>query len=52
MVAIEGGKVTNFDELYNDFPDRIGDPLLLAGLGYAIISQERLLKYLSWSKTP
>jgi len=52
MAAIEGGKVANSGALYDDFPDRIADPLLLVGLGYAIISEERLLKYLSWSKTP
>jgi phosphatidylglycerophosphate synthase len=52
MAAIEGGKVTNSGELYDDFLDRIADPLLLVGLGYEIISQERLWNYLSWPKTP
>jgi len=35
MVAIEGGKKTISGPLYNEFPDRIADTLLLVGLGYA-----------------
>ena len=31
MVAMEGGKQTPAGELFNDVPDRIADPLLLAG---------------------
>jgi len=36
MVAIEGGKQSPLGILYNEFPDRIADSLLLVGLGYAI----------------
>lgn len=36
MVAIEGGKKSDVGMLYNEFPDRIADSLLIAGLGYAI----------------
>ena len=35
MVAVEGGKSTPSGELFNDIPDRIVDPLILVGLGYA-----------------
>lgn len=36
MVAIEGGKQSDIGSLYNEFPDRIADSLLIVGLGYAI----------------
>ncbi|MDB5998004.1 MAG: CDP-diacylglycerol--glycerol-3-phosphate 3-phosphatidyltransferase [Pseudomonas sp.] len=36
MVAIEGGKKSDIGSLYNEFPDRVADSLLLVGLGYAI----------------
>lgn len=36
MVAIEGGKKSDIGSLYNEFPDRIADSLLIVGLGYAI----------------
>jgi phosphatidylglycerophosphate synthase len=35
MVAIEGGKKTKTGPLYNEFPDRIADSLLLVPMGYA-----------------
>jgi len=35
MVAIEGGKQSPVGALYNEFPDRIADSLLLVALGYA-----------------
>ena len=35
MVAIEGGKQSATGALYNEFPDRIADSLLLVALGYA-----------------
>ncbi|MHC2358367.1 CDP-alcohol phosphatidyltransferase family protein [Rhizobium leguminosarum] len=35
MVAIEGGKKTKSGPLYNEFPDRIADSLLLVAAGYA-----------------
>lgn len=36
MVAVEGGKQTKNGELYNEFPDRIADLLILVGAGYAL----------------
>ncbi|RKS28379.1 phosphatidylglycerophosphate synthase [Pseudomonas sp. WPR_5_2] len=36
MVAIEGGKQSDIGSLYNEFPDRIADSLLIVGLGYAV----------------
>ena len=36
MVAIEGGLKTPSGELFNDVPDRISDPLILVGAGYAV----------------
>jgi len=38
MVAVEGGKKTKTGELYNEFPDRIADLLILVGAGYAVAS--------------
>ncbi|RUM23261.1 CDP-alcohol phosphatidyltransferase family protein [Rhizobium vallis] len=35
MVAIEGGKKTKSGAIYNEFPDRIADSLLLVAAGYA-----------------
>ena len=35
MVAMEGGKKTPTGALYNEFPDRIADSLLIVALGYA-----------------
>jgi phosphatidylglycerophosphate synthase len=35
MVAIEGGKKTKTGAIYNEFPDRIADSLLLVPAGYA-----------------
>jgi phosphatidylglycerophosphate synthase len=35
MVAIEGGKSSPIGALYNEFPDRISDSLLLVPMGYA-----------------
>lgn len=36
MVAIEGGKKSAVGALYNEFPDRIADSLLIVALGYGI----------------
>jgi phosphatidylglycerophosphate synthase len=36
MVAIEGGKKSPVGALYNEFPDRIADSLLIIALGYAM----------------
>lgn len=36
MVAVEGGKASATGPLYNEFPDRIADSLLIICLGYAI----------------
>lgn len=35
MVAMEGGKQTATGVLFNEFPDRVADSLLIVGLGYA-----------------
>jgi phosphatidylglycerophosphate synthase len=35
MIAIEGGKKTPLGPLYNEFPDRLADSLLIVALGYA-----------------
>ena len=35
MVAVEGGKTSVFGRIYNEFPDRITDTLLIVALGYA-----------------
>jgi phosphatidylglycerophosphate synthase len=35
MVAVEGGKKGKAGEVFNDFPDRIVDPILLVCAGYA-----------------
>lgn len=35
MVAVEGGKKSKVGALYNEFPDRIADTLLLVPAGYA-----------------
>jgi phosphatidylglycerophosphate synthase len=34
MVAVECGLKTKSGEIFNDFPDRIADPLILIGAGY------------------
>ena len=35
MVAIAGGKASAVGELFNEVPDRISDPAIFIGLGYA-----------------
>ncbi len=35
MVAVEGGKKSPLGPLYNEFPDRIADSLLIVAAGYA-----------------
>ena len=35
MVAMEGGKKTATGALYNEYPDRVADSLLIVALGYA-----------------
>lgn len=35
MVAIEGGKKSDVGAVYNEFPDRIADSMLIVALGYA-----------------
>jgi phosphatidylglycerophosphate synthase len=35
MVAVEGGKSSVFGRIYNEFPDRITDSMLIIALGYA-----------------
>lgn len=36
MIAVEGGRQSKSGELFNDFPDRLSDSLLLIGAGYAV----------------
>ena len=36
MVAVEGGEQTPSGEIFNDFPDRLSDPLILVATGYAV----------------
>jgi phosphatidylglycerophosphate synthase len=36
MVAVEGGKGGPAGEVYNDLPDRLADPILLAAAGYGV----------------
>ena len=36
MVAVEGKMGSKVGEIYNDFPDRIADPLIIVPAGYAI----------------
>ena len=36
MVAVEGGRRTKSGEVFNDLPDRLSDPLILVGAGYAL----------------
>ena len=36
MVAVEGGKKTAVGDIFNEFPDRIADSVLLIALGYAV----------------
>lgn len=35
MIAVEGGQRTASGEIFNDFPDRISDPLMFIAVGYA-----------------
>jgi phosphatidylglycerophosphate synthase len=36
MVAIEGGRQSALGSMYNEFPDRIADSVLIVALGYAV----------------
>jgi phosphatidylglycerophosphate synthase len=36
MVAVEGKMGSKSGEIYNDFPDRVADPLIIVPAGYAI----------------
>jgi len=36
MVAVEGGKKSPLGQLYNEFPDRVADSLLIVAAGYAV----------------
>jgi phosphatidylglycerophosphate synthase len=36
MVAVEGKMGSKAGEIYNDFPDRIADPLIIVPAGYAV----------------
>lgn len=47
MVALEGGLKTKSGEIFNDLPDRISDPIILIGAGYAV-SRVRLGIEFGW----
>jgi len=47
MVAIEWGLKTKSGEIFNDLPDRISDPMILVGAGYAV-SHVRFGVELGW----
>ena len=36
MVAVEGGKGSKSGEIFNDFPDRLADPIIIVCVGYAV----------------
>jgi len=36
MVAVECGLKTSSGEIFNDFPDRLSDPLIMIGAGYCV----------------
>lgn len=40
MIAIEGGAQTASGEIFNDFPDRLSDPIMIVAVGYAAIESE------------
>ena len=42
MVAIEGGKKSAVGELFNEVPDRISDPAILVGAGFAVSGDANL----------
>jgi phosphatidylglycerophosphate synthase len=46
MLAVEGGLKTPDGDLYNEFPDRLSDPLILATLGYA--GGNEICRLLGW----
>jgi len=39
MVAVEGKMGSKSGEIFNDFPDRVADPLIIVPAGYAIASR-------------
>lgn len=46
MLAVEGGLKTPHGDLYNEFPDRLADVIILASLGYA--GGDEVTKLLGW----
>lgn len=46
LLAVEGGLRTPDGDLYNEFPDRLSDPLLLVALGWA--GGEETTRLLGW----
>jgi phosphatidylglycerophosphate synthase len=42
MVAVGSGKASPLGELYNEVPDRIADPLILIGAGFAVAGSPTL----------
>ena len=46
MLAVEGGLKTPDGDLYNEFPDRLSDPLILVALGHA--GGDETIQLLGW----
>lgn len=46
MLAVEGGLKTPHGDLYNEFPDRLADVIILTSLGYA--GGDEVTKLLGW----
>lgn len=42
MVAVDSGKASPVGAIYNEVPDRVADPLILVGAGFAIASNVHL----------
>lgn len=38
MVAVEGKMASKTGDIFNDFPDRIADPIIIVPVGYAIVA--------------
>jgi len=48
MIAVEGGFRTETGEIYNDFPDRISDVLIIFGAGNAVYGWDQFPLHLAW----
>jgi len=48
MVAIEGGKKSVYGDIFNEFPDRISDTIILVGFGFCVRG-DLVVHSLSWA---